>query len=511
MFLFSYLHSLINLVMNVANLFDLSGPQILSLLRCYLLFLIHVVFGFSTRIPSLAMAITTSLVLFFKCLFFDLTNWTDPTALLIISNFLVAWLEAVLLALRRSESEGKKPSGDSPVVSTLAANRMRSESGITQKSMDGGAQQIPRAAGGDEEEEEEEFDDARSQFSSWSIDETLPVEMLSVETRHSLTSGNNFNANDNQPPSSFSFSTSPPSQPSLSSNPPLTLLALPAEQEQVAWAEIMASAKEEFLAFLSSSSSPSSTAVAMAVVGNPKSSSSSSSAASLNGHLPPLNPNAKAAANAFSHSEKEKEKEKEKEEVVMQLQLVHEQKDCHIWRSVHASLGLTLKVSAHLGGRTPPAAVLQALIFERALLQWNSLLRSVRIVHSFDNQPCDIIHCRFKAMWPAAPRDAVLLRWWDLDRSTGDGMMVMRSIALDSLPPEAGVIRANILLQGYLIRVTPPTNTNAHANEVDGCQLEWALKLDPCGWVPNRVYKQLVSEELPAVVARLQEFQFPSV
>lgn len=82
------------------------------------------------------------------------------------------------------------------------------------------------------------------------------------------------------------------------------------------------------------------------------------------------------------------------------------------------------------------------------------------------NECTSVRRIRFKAIWPTAPRDFVVLTTWT-ELPDGSILISSRSAPNSLYPKEAEVVRGNIQVSGYLIR--PIDGSDGKTCEVTLC------------------------------------------
>jgi hypothetical protein len=100
--------------------------------------------------------------------------------------------------------------------------------------------------------------------------------------------------------------------------------------------------------------------------------------------------------------------------------------------------------------------VLSVIVNPAHLTDVDAQLQSARLLKSFSNS-CGVHHLKYKAVWPAQPRDIVCLYHW---RLLNDSRVVCLSFSEkfdDLCGPEEGSVRAELILGGYVLT---PLNSN---------------------------------------------------
>jgi len=107
-------------------------------------------------------------------------------------------------------------------------------------------------------------------------------------------------------------------------------------------------------------------------------------------------------------------------------------------------------------------------------------------------------HLKFKPMWPTAPRDMVNITHW---RMLPDGRVVIVSFADaghdDICPVEAGSVRAELVLGGYVLTPCPSGILDSRTTKVT-----YVVSSDLKGSIPQAI-SQLVSRSQPTIVTNI--------
>ncbi len=117
----------------------------------------------------------------------------------------------------------------------------------------------------------------------------------------------------------------------------------------------------------------------------------------------------------------------------------------------------------------------------------------------------------YRAVWPTSARDMYnLVHWQVLDNGT---IVVVAFSDEDRHPDEAGCVRAECLLAGWVIRPVPPLSHAERGGEIKSgeaevtleSQVSFVLQTDLKGNLPHQVQNK-VSESQPLIIAALRKF-----
>eukprot|EP00920_Eleutheroschizon_duboscqi_P009862 GHVT01023002.1.p1 GENE.GHVT01023002.1~~GHVT01023002.1.p1 ORF type:complete len:834 (+),score=207.12 GHVT01023002.1:410-2911(+) len=126
-------------------------------------------------------------------------------------------------------------------------------------------------------------------------------------------------------------------------------------------------------------------------------------------------------------------------------------------------------------------------------LAWDTTFADYRLIEE-DMDGCEIIYCSMKAPFPVSHRDFLQWRRTYVDEAEGVVKMLLRSAAHPNVPEKAGVVRAETLISGYMMRRMPddPGSTNLFIlaqTDVKGLIPKWvvntAASRAPMGWVDS--------------------------
>lgn len=91
-------------------------------------------------------------------------------------------------------------------------------------------------------------------------------------------------------------------------------------------------------------------------------------------------------------------------------------------------------------------------------MKWDKTFEDYRLIeHDVDKN--EVIYCIMKAPWPIAHRDFLQWRRTDIQED-GATLIMMRSASHPDYPEKSGIVRAETIISGYIIRSTGPTSSS---------------------------------------------------